>query len=277
MKRDSIFYKLFQQSPNLLFELLPNPPKNSKNYRFDSVAVKEPKFEIDGVFLPPDGQKSGIVYFVEVQFQKDETLYERMFAESFLYFYRNSEKFSNLQFVVIYPSRSVEQTNTLAFQELLNTQKVQRIYLNELGDIRQLPLWLALMVLTTLDETQAPEEAKTLVTRSRQQAPQKESDAIIELITTIMVYKFEQMSQKEVETMLGITTIQQTRVYREAREEEAANIILRQLTKRFQSIPPETRDLISSLPLPVLENLSEAILDFSQLADLQPWLDAHTN
>jgi predicted transposase/invertase (TIGR01784 family) len=241
------------------------------------VAVKEPKFEIDGVFLPPDGQKSGIVYFVEVQFQKDETLYERMFAESFLYFYRNSEKFSNLQFVVIYPSRSVEQTNTLAFQELLNTQKVQRIYLNELGDIRQLPLWLALMVLTTLDETQAPEEAKTLVTRSRQQAPQKESDAIIELIATIMVYKFEQMSQKEVETMLGITTIQQTRVYREAREEEAANIILRQLTKRFQSIPPETRDLISSLPLPVLENLSEAILDFSQLADLQPWLDAHTN
>jgi predicted transposase/invertase (TIGR01784 family) len=255
MKRDSIFYKLFQQSPNLLFELLPNPPKNSKNYRFDSVAVKEPKFEIDGVFLPPDGQKSGIVYFVEVQFQKDETLYERMFAESFLYFYRNSEKFSNLQFVVIYPSRSVEQTNTLAFQELLNT----------------------LMVLTTLDETQAPEEAKTLVTRSRQQAPQKESDAIIELIATIMVYKFEQMSQKEVETMLGITTIQQTRVYREAREEEAANIILRLLTKRFQSIPPETQNLISSLPLSVLENLSEAILDFSQLADLQPWLDAHTN
>lgn len=47
MRRDSIFYKLFQQSPTLLFELLTNPPTNADTYRFDSVAVKEPKFEID--------------------------------------------------------------------------------------------------------------------------------------------------------------------------------------------------------------------------------------
>lgn len=51
MRRDSIFYKLFQQSPTLLFELLTNPPTNTEAYRFDSVAIKEPKFEIDGVFL----------------------------------------------------------------------------------------------------------------------------------------------------------------------------------------------------------------------------------
>lgn len=50
MRRDSIFYKLFQQSPNLLFELFANPPANADQYRFDLVAVKEPKFEIDGVF-----------------------------------------------------------------------------------------------------------------------------------------------------------------------------------------------------------------------------------
>jgi predicted transposase YdaD len=47
MRRDSIFYKLFQQSPNLLFELLANSPANAGEYRFESVAVKEPKFEID--------------------------------------------------------------------------------------------------------------------------------------------------------------------------------------------------------------------------------------
>ncbi|MHC5727765.1 MAG: DUF2887 domain-containing protein, partial [Nostoc sp.] len=41
MRRDSIFYKLFQQSPTLLFELLTNPPTNAESYRFDSVAVKE--------------------------------------------------------------------------------------------------------------------------------------------------------------------------------------------------------------------------------------------
>ncbi|PLZ71537.1 hypothetical protein CBP14_20105 [Fischerella thermalis WC245] len=42
-----------------------------QRYKFDSVAVKEPKFEIDGVFLPPENEYAGIVYFCEVQFQKE--------------------------------------------------------------------------------------------------------------------------------------------------------------------------------------------------------------
>ncbi|MEM9819032.1 MAG: DUF2887 domain-containing protein, partial [Cyanobacteria bacterium P01_D01_bin.6] len=99
MRRDSIFYKLFQQSPTLLFELLPEPPANAEAYRFDSVAVKEPTFAIDGVFLPPEGDEASIVYFCEVQFQKDPLLYERVFAESALYFYRNWERFSDWQIV----------------------------------------------------------------------------------------------------------------------------------------------------------------------------------
>lgn len=60
MRRDSIFYKLFQQFPTLLFELLTSPPENASEYRFDSVAVKEPKFEIDGVFLPPENKGAGV-------------------------------------------------------------------------------------------------------------------------------------------------------------------------------------------------------------------------
>ncbi|WP_371261546.1 DUF2887 domain-containing protein [Rivularia sp. PCC 7116] len=35
MRRDSIFYKLFQQYPSLLFELLTNPPDNASEYKFD--------------------------------------------------------------------------------------------------------------------------------------------------------------------------------------------------------------------------------------------------
>ena len=111
MRRDSIFYKLFQQYPALLFELLVNSPENASEYRFDSVAVKEPKFEIDGVFLPPESESPGVVYFCEVQFQKDELLYERVFAESSLYFYRNRKRFSDWQAVIIYPSRKIEQSN----------------------------------------------------------------------------------------------------------------------------------------------------------------------
>ncbi len=65
----------------LLFDLLPGVPENANRYRFASVAVKEPKFEIDGVFLPPEDQP-GVVYYAEVQFQRDERLYERVVSES---------------------------------------------------------------------------------------------------------------------------------------------------------------------------------------------------
>jgi predicted transposase/invertase (TIGR01784 family) len=277
MRRDSIFYKLFQQYPSLLFQLLTNPPTNADAYRFDSVAVKEPKFEIDGVFLPPENDNPGVVYFCEVQFQKDEILYERVFAESSLYFYRNRARFSDWQAVIIYPSRNTEQSDIYPHRGFLNSDQVHRIYLDELGDIRQLPVWVALMVLTTLEESQAPEEARYLLTRTSEEIPSPSSRAIIEMITTIMVYKFEQLSRREVESMLGIT-LKETRVYREikeeGREEATVNLVIRLLTKRFGELSVEIRASISALPLPVLEDLSEALLDFTSLADLQSWLAA---
>jgi len=275
MRRDSIFYKLFQQFPPLLFQLLATPPPNPDEYRFDSVAVKEPKFEIDGVFLP--ATVDGVVYFCEVQFQTDEKLYERTFAESFLYFYRNRSRFSDWQTVMIYPTRATEQSNFQPYHDLLSGDRVHRIYLNELGDIRTLPIWVALMVLTNVDESQAPAEARYLLQRNIDHQPA--SKAIIEMVTTVMVYKFEQLSQKDVEIMLGIT-LQETRVYKEikevgleqGREEATFNLVIRLLTKRFGEISQEKRSSISTLSLPVLEDLSEALLDFTSLTDLQTWL-----
>jgi predicted transposase/invertase (TIGR01784 family) len=281
MRRDSIFYKLFAQSPTLLFELLPNTPINAANYRFDSVTVKESKFEIDGVFLPPESEGAGIVYFCEVQFQKDEQLYERLFAESFLYFYRNRSRYSDWQVVVIYPSRSTEQSDIYPYRDLLKSAQVNRVYLDELGDIRALPLEVALMVLTTVEETQAPEEARYLLTRAQQEIAQPEKNrGIIEMLTTIMAYKFTQLSRAEVESMLGIT-LQETRFYQEAkaegrqegRQEEAAALIIRLLTRRLrQELSAEMRSHLASLPLLILEDLSEALLDFTTLAELQAWL-----
>ncbi|WP_088242780.1 Rpn family recombination-promoting nuclease/putative transposase [Calothrix rhizosoleniae] len=281
MRRDSIFYKLFQQYPNLLFELLTNPPENASEYRFDSVAVKEPKFEIDGVFLPPEGENSGVVYFCEVQFKKDDLLYERIFAESYLYFYRNRSRFNNLQLVVIYPSRSTEQDDIIPYINQLNSPQVHRIYLDELGDIRQLPIWVALMVLTTIEDEQSVQEARYILARNQQVATPGNS-TIIELVTTIMVYKFTNKTQREVEEMLGIT-LQETRVYREIKQEgiqegreqgrlTEARLVLRLLTRCVGELPQDICQRIEALPLEQLENLGEALLDFSSMADLQAWL-----
>ena len=70
MRRDTIFYQLFVQSPILLFDLIPHPPENAAQYVFDAIEVKETAFRMDGVFIPP--APSGIVYFCEVQFQVDD-------------------------------------------------------------------------------------------------------------------------------------------------------------------------------------------------------------
>jgi predicted transposase/invertase (TIGR01784 family) len=288
MRRDTIFYKLFQQYPSLLFQLLENPPKNADSYRFDSVAVKEPKFEIDGVFLPPENAPPGVIYFCEVQFQKDETLYERIVAESSLYFYRNRSKFSDWETVIIYPSRDIEQSNTYPMRAFLNSEQVHRIYLNELGDIHQLPTWVAMMMLTTIPEDQAPEAARYLLTKTQSKIPSSSNSVIIEMITTIMMYKFENLKRHEVESMLGIT-LKQTRVYQEIKEEgreegleqglkagrkEATfNLVMRLLSKRFGKISPKIRTSLADLSLPILEDLSEDLLDFKTVNDLQIWLD----
>lgn len=77
---------------------------------------------------------------------------------------------------------------------------------------------------------------------------------------------------------IKLTPFKQTRVYQEAREEEATDAIGRLLKKRFgQDLSEQTRERIQSLSLPALRKLTEDLLDFTYEADLQPWLDASGN
>jgi predicted transposase/invertase (TIGR01784 family) len=229
MRRDSIFYSLFKQSPSLLFELLEEVPDTATRYRFESVAVKEPTFMIDGVFLPPETDPPGTVFFAEFQMQKDDRLYERLFSESMAHFYRNRDYYSDWQAVVIYPSRSMEQTMTHPYRSLLNSEQVHRVYLNELGAIEDLPLGVASMVLTIVKEVEAPEKARMLIRRAKQEVsaiPVRRD--IIGMINTIMIYKFNQLSRGEIDEMLG-TKLEDTRVFREAKEEERRSLALKML------------------------------------------------
>ena len=100
MKTDSIFYRLFQTFPESFFDLLNLPPETVNHYQFSSLEVKQLAFRLDGVFLPDNLNEP--IYFVEVQFQKDERFYSRFFSEIFLYFHQ-SESNNNWQGVIIYP------------------------------------------------------------------------------------------------------------------------------------------------------------------------------
>lgn len=273
MKRDTIFYQLFQQSPQLLFDLLPQPLSRTQGYRFESVEIKEASFRIDGVLTPPD--PSGKVFFVEVQMQKDPKLYERIFNEASTYTYRRTELFASWQAVAIYPSRGVEQTSTKVPQELFDSGRIRAIYLDTLGQIDRLPVGLGLMVLTTLEGDEAVSEARGMIARSHQSLNE---NAIIEMVSTIMLSKFTTLSRDEVDAMLGYKTdeLKQTRVYRDAvqegREEGLEEAVLILLGHKFGVLSLSNLSRIKSLNPDRLQDLITSQLDFVTVADLESWL-----
>ena len=267
MRRDSIFYKLFKQFPSLLFELVDEPPAEADSYQFESVEVKETAFRIDGVFLPPANAVSQVVFFAEVQFQKDENLYFRFFSELSLFLHRHSIRYDDWYGVIIFGSRSLEPSNLRIHRSLLAGDQVRRVYLDELGDVQQQPLGLGLMLLTIKEDTEAIETAKFLLAEARKQP----EAAIIDLITTIIVYKFKKFSRKEIITMLGLD-LEEPRAIQEAKEEEALSITLRLLKRRLGNIPDELLSQVQGLSLAQIEDLCDVLLDFATVADLQGWL-----
>ena len=188
MKTDSIFYRLFQSYPASFFELLNIPAITAENYDFTSIEVKQLAFRLDGLFLPKSEHQ--LFYLLEVQMQPDDELYHRIFAELFLYLrqYRPRQPW---QIVVVYPSRGVERI------ELVN-------------------LGLGVMKLIIEPEEQAVEVAKGLLAQVEQETEASLQNAFLELIETIIVYKFPQKTREEIATMLGLGDLTQTRFYQEA-------------------------------------------------------------
>jgi predicted transposase/invertase (TIGR01784 family) len=273
MRRDTIFYQLFRQSPTLLFSLIANPPNDAEAYTFDSVEVKETSFRIDGVFLPP--HPTELIYFCEVQFQPDPLLYERMNSEIGIYAYRQRSMFRDWRAIVIYPSRDIEQARTETVDEFLASGRITRVYLDQLGPIATLPIGLQLMVLTTLEEKMAIDTARSMIT----QAQTTNARAIIELVSTIIVYKFTRLSREEVAAMIGIT-LEQTRVYQDAFAEGEARgelrMVQRQLTRQIGEISAVNQAKLKQLSTDELEALHDAALDFTQASDLTTWLNDHS-
>jgi predicted transposase/invertase (TIGR01784 family) len=114
-----------------------------------------------------------------------------------------------------------------------------------------------------------------------------QNQVIIELVSTVMVYKFPELSWEAIEAMFGLSELKQTRVYQQALQEGRqegrqegeqageARIVLRLLSLRIGELSPETRSQVQSLSSQQLEALSEALLNFSQTSDLQDWLRSH--
>jgi len=214
VKTDTIFYQILQTFPSIFFELINAPPDTVNFYRFDSVEVKQLSFRIDGVFV--SNLKNQPFYFVEVQFQYDASFYRRFFAEIFLYLSKASLE-TDWRGVVIYPNRRVESEYTQNFSELINSERLQRIYLDE---IETSSVGISTIKLITVETDQAVAIAKPLIQRVNQEITDSNiKRELLELIESILIYKLPQAKREEIEAMFSLSDLKQTRFYQEALEE----------------------------------------------------------
>ena len=219
MKTDTIFYSLFQKFPRFFFELIDRPPDEATAYEFTSREIKQLAFRIDGLFLPKTEEPEKPFYLAEVQFQPDADLYYRIFGELFLYL-RQYKPLNPWRVVVIYPNRRIEHEQMLQFQELLTSQRVQRIYLDELPEAADLSLGVKVVKLVIEPAETAAEQARQSIAMARQQLsdPTVLRD-LINLIETIIVYKLPHKSREEIAAMLNLSELRQTRFYQEVKQE----------------------------------------------------------
>ncbi|MEH1904336.1 MAG: Rpn family recombination-promoting nuclease/putative transposase [Nostoc sp.] len=218
MKTDIIFYRLFQEFPDIFFELIGNPPEEASLYQFSSVEIKQTAFRIDGVFMPTQGSENQI-YFLEVKFQADGEIYSRLIAEICLYLRQNQPQ-NNWSAVVLYPNRSVDTGDIKHYHEFFTSGRVRRIYLDELGEAASLPLGIATAKLVIATDDIAIAKAWELIDRTKSEinSPLKQQQ-LLQFIETILAYKFPAMSREEMEEMFGLSELKQTRFYQEAFQE----------------------------------------------------------
>jgi predicted transposase YdaD len=84
--------------------------------------------------------------------------------------------------------------------------------------------------------------------------------------------EFKEFEQER--TMSYITTGERIG-YKRGKEEGEQNIVIRQLQRRVGELPQEVIEKIQTLSLEQIENLSEALLDFTAIDDLLNWLQAN--
>jgi predicted transposase YdaD len=130
--------------------------------------------------------------------------------------------------------------------------------------------------------------ARRLGEKIEQETDPEIQEQVLELIETVLVYKFPKLSRQEIEAMFTYSDLKQTRVYQDAKEEGEqrglklgeqrglvkgqATMLLRLLNRKFGQISPSLRGKVNKLSAKQLENLAEALFDLETIADLSAWL-----
>ena len=218
-------------------------------------------------------QSGDVVLHCEFQTDPDPTMPFRMADYALRVFRRFPQK--RLVQVVIYlrPTESelVQQTRFTA-NNLQHEFQVIRLWEQPTESFLQRPGLLPYAVLS-----QTPNRSGVLreVVRAIDSLPQPEQQANLAAATGILAGLV--LDKPLIRRLLRREVMRESVIYQEWREEaqqdEARSLVLRQLKRRLGLLSGEVESCINTLALTQLEDLAEALLDFSTVADLEGWLD----
>lgn len=287
MKTDSLFYKLFNYAPSLLFDLVDLQIADTTGYQFRSEEIKQTAFRIDGLFVPVAENKTQPLIFVEVQFQSDEDFYSRFFSELFLYL-RYQKPQHSWQAVVIYPDRSIEKHDGYQhFQALLESAQVHRIFLEDIADLKTDSLGLQLIQLIVAKQTQAISRAQNLVNQVQKLDSKQQLMRVLDIIEAIMVCKLPHLKREEIQKMLDFIEldIKKTQFYQDVvaenkqewiekgKEQGLAqgqlDLITRLCKHRYGKLTAKNITQLKNLSLTQLDNLALLLIENSDSFDVE--------
>ena len=272
MKTDKWFYELFLSQPGMLSELIPGF-ESEWSFTYSSVVVKEKEFRFDGLFTPVSDDPNIPIVFAEAQMQTDKNFYSRFFAETFLYLaqYEVNRPWRGL---LILSSPGVNFGTELPYNCLLQNQ-VTRIFLKDLQGRKELSSNLSLLQMLVTEQEESAEIGKNLL---RTAESESEYEKRLTLIETMLANKFPELTKEIIMEMLEIKTMDVTKsrfyqqIYTEGRQEGEVNLVLRLLTRKLANLSETMVKRVKKLTIPQLENLGEALLEFTQIGDLETFL-----
>jgi predicted transposase/invertase (TIGR01784 family) len=218
MTRDPLFYRLFKDLPGCFFQLVGRSEQDAKRYHLEAIEYKATAVRLDGVFGPlePD---AGPAYIWEAQFYPSDKVYANLWTKIGR-FLEHGDPNQDWVAVVMYPTRAVEQKNLHPYRCLLNCDQFVRVVLDELPPARPDQFELGILELIAARPEAALEKARAMVPRVRASKRSRQFQRLLlQFIETVIVHQFPNWSRAEIEKMLQVTDITQTRIYQEALEE----------------------------------------------------------
>jgi predicted transposase/invertase (TIGR01784 family) len=159
------------------------------------------------------------LYFLEVQFYHLPSVFADLLVKAYTYLKQHDPGQSYCG-VVLFGSRAFEPAQRIPYQPLLDAGLIRRFYLDEMPEVASAPLGLSILYLIRQSEDQAAATARDLVARTKVEIGDEALRAdLLELIETVILYKLPRLSREEIQAMLQVHDIRETRVYQEAKEE----------------------------------------------------------